>query len=154
MNTEELKNMIQLYFDGELEKNKEPLLFTSIAQNSEAREYFKSMNLLKYSVEDTEEEFPQELEERIFYSLKYKQINKRGFTNSPAVRIISYSIVAILIIVNIYLLGRISSYNEKMNNVETIVQKQNQVIELLYNSIPAAEVKAEWENEIIIKANL
>jgi negative regulator of sigma E activity len=93
MNTEELKNMIQLYFDGELEKNKEPLLFTSLSQDAEARDYFKSMNLLRNTVKGTEEEFPQELEERIFYSLKKEEVkNKSSFFNLPITRIISYSI--------------------------------------------------------------
>jgi len=154
MNTEELKNMIDLYFDGELEKSKEPLLFTSLAQNTEARDYFKSMNLLKNTNEETEKEFPEELEERIFHSLKKNEIKpKHSFIKSP-VAIISYSFLVILIILNIYLLGRVGSYSEKLDAVETVVQKQNQVIELLYNSIPAAEVKAKWENEIVIKSNL
>jgi len=74
MNTEELKNMIQLYFDGELEKNKEPLLFTALSQDAEARDYFKSMDLLRNTVKETEEEFPQELEKRIFYSLKKEEV--------------------------------------------------------------------------------
>ncbi len=154
MNTEELKNLIDLYYDGELEKGKEPLLFTSLSQDSEARDYFKSINLLKNSVAETEEEFPEELEERIFYSLKNKKAKTEyNFIKSPAA-IISYAFMIILIILNIYLLGRIDSYNEKMNAVETVVEKQNQVIELLYNSLPETEIRAKWDNEIIIKSNL
>jgi len=143
MNTEELKNMIQLYFDGELEKNKEPLLFTSLSQDAEARDYFKSMNLLRNTVKGTEEEFPQELEERIFYSLKKEEVkNKSSFFNLPITRIISYSIAVILIIINIYLIGQIDSYSDKVSAVQTVVQNQNQMIELLFNSLPATEVKA------------
>lgn len=154
MNTEELKNMIGLYFDGELEKNKESLLFTSLGKDAEARDYLKSMSLIHNAVEESEEEFPEELEERIFHSIKKNEIKSNyGFIKSPAA-VISYSLLAILIILNIYLLGRIGSYNEKMNSVETVVQKQNQMIELLYNSMPVTEIKAEWENEIVIKSNL
>ena len=58
MNTEEIKKTIQLYFDGELEKNEEPLLFTSLSQDEEARDYFKSMNLLKNAVDETEGRIP------------------------------------------------------------------------------------------------
>ena len=151
MNTEELKNMIQLYFDGELEKNKEPLLFTSLSQDAEARDYFKSMNLLRNTVKGTEEEFPQELEERIFYSLKKEEVkNKSSFFNLPITRIISYSIAVILIIINIYLIGQIDSYSDKVSAVQTVVQNQNQMIELLFNSLPATEVKAVKTNNHVL----
>jgi hypothetical protein len=151
MNTEELKNLTQLYFDGGLERSKEPFLFTSLSRDEDARDYFKSMNLLKNAVEETEEEFPQELEERIFYSLKKKEIKSiSNFFNLPVTRIISYSIAIILIIINIYLLGRINSYNDKMNSVQTVVQNQNHMIELLFNSLPATEVKAIKTNNHIL----
>jgi len=151
MNTEEFKNMIKMYFDGELAKNKEPLLFTSLSQDAEARDYFKSMNLLKHAVEETENEFPYELEERIFHSLKNKKKNRAlDYKDLGIAKIISYSLVAILVIINIYLLGRISSYNDKMNAVETVVQKQNQMIELLFNSLPTSEIIAVKNNKHII----
>ena len=151
MNTEELKSMIQLYFDGELERNKESLIFTSLSKDEEARDYFKSMNLIKNVIEETEEEFPQELEERIFYSLKKKGVKSiSGFFNLPVTKIISYSIAIILIIINIYLLGRIDSYSDKMSAVQTVVQNQNQMIELLFNSLPATEVKAVKTNNHIL----
>ena len=151
MNTEELKRMIQIYFDGELEKNKEPLLFSSLSQDDEARDYFKSVNLLKNAVEETKEDFPQELEERIFYSLRKKEVKSiSSVFNLPVTRIISYSVAIILIIINIYLLGRINSYSDKVNAVQTVVQNQNQMIELLFNSLPATEVKAAKTNNHIL----
>jgi hypothetical protein len=155
MNTEELKSMIQLYFDGELEKNKEAFLFISLSQDTIARDYFKSMNLLNHSIEETKKEFPQELEKRIFYSLKNQKKKITGnIVNSQFIRVISYSLVVILIILNIYLLGRLSLHNDKMNSVESVVEKQNKMIELLFNSLPITEIKAKWENEIIVKSNL
>jgi len=151
MNTEELKKTIQLYFDGELEKSKEPLLFTSLSQDEEARDYFKSINLLKNAIDETKEEFPRELEERIFYPLKKKEVKSiNGFFKLPITRIISYSIAVILIIINIYLLGRINSYSDKVNAVQTVVQNQNQMIELLFNSLPTTEVKAVKTNNHIL----
>jgi hypothetical protein len=150
MNTEELKDLIQLYVDGELEKNKEPLLFASLSQDSDARDYFKSMNLLKNAIEKTGKEFPPELEKRIFYSIKDKRKKNEVFLRSSGTaKIISYSLIAILILINIYLLGRISSYSDKMNAVETVVQKQNQMIELLYNSLPATEIRAASKNQLL-----
>ena len=41
MNDDKLIEMINLYFDGELEKSREPQLFSQLSANDEAREYFK-----------------------------------------------------------------------------------------------------------------
>ena len=97
------------------------------------------------------EEFPRELEERIFYSLKKEEVKSiSGFFKLPITRIISYSIAVILIIINIYLLGRINAYSDKVNAVQTVVQNQNQMIELLFNSFPVTEVKAVKTNNNIL----
>jgi hypothetical protein len=58
MKTEEFKELINLYFDGELKKEKEILLFTNLSQNEEARIYFKEMNLLKTAAGTLTEEYP------------------------------------------------------------------------------------------------
>ena len=70
MTTDEIKNLVQLYFDNELEKDKEPFLFSILSGNYEAREYFKQLSLIKKIVDNSIEQFPQELEERIFNSIK------------------------------------------------------------------------------------
>ena len=46
MSTNEIIAMIDLYFDGELEKGKEPIMFTMLSQDLEGREYFKKLNAL------------------------------------------------------------------------------------------------------------
>ncbi|RPI67998.1 MAG: hypothetical protein EHM47_15045 [Ignavibacteriales bacterium] len=108
------------------------------------------MNLLRNTIEQTEEEFPEELEERIFHSLKKVDLKPmQNLIKSPAA-IISYSFLVILILLNIYLLGRIGSYNEKMNAVENVVEKQDRMIELLFNSLPPTEVRAVNINNSIL----
>lgn len=148
MNTESLKNMIRLYLDGELERNKETLLFTQLSQDTEARDYFKSMSILKNAVHETENEFSQQLEERIFYSLKKKKISR--FDTPSIFKVVSYSLVVLLVLINIYLLGRIDSNNNKIQEFEKVVDRQNYLIEILYNSLPTIEVKpVKQSNQII-----
>lgn len=148
MNTESLKNMTRLYLDGELERNKETLLFTQLSQDTEARDYFKSMSILKNAVLETENEFSQQLEERIFYSLKKNKISR--FDTPGIFKVVSYSLVILLVLINIYLLGRIDSNNNKIEEVEKVVDRQNHLIELLYNSLPPTEVKpVKQSNQII-----
>ena len=69
MNTNEIIRMIDLYFDGELEKGKEPVMFTLLSQDGEAREYFKRSNALKAGIANTMEEFPSKLDEKILRSV-------------------------------------------------------------------------------------
>ncbi|MBI9073013.1 MAG: hypothetical protein JEY94_15535 [Melioribacteraceae bacterium] len=69
MGQNDLKIMINEYFDGELDKEKETLLFTRLSLDDEARDYFKDLNMIKTATEQTLEEFPFGLEERIMYSV-------------------------------------------------------------------------------------
>ena len=62
MKTQELINLIDLYFDGELEKGKEAILFTSLGADQDARDYFKKMNSLQTVMLNEMEEFPQSLD--------------------------------------------------------------------------------------------
>ena len=69
MEDKKLLEVINSYFDGELEKGHEPLLFTQLSLNSEAREYFKQLNKIKAAIEESVEDFPEELDERILRSV-------------------------------------------------------------------------------------
>ena len=42
MNSNKINEMINAYFDGELEKGNEALLFTQLSQSDEGREYFET----------------------------------------------------------------------------------------------------------------
>ena len=154
MNDKKLEEMINSYFDGELEKSRESFLFTQLAQNDEAREYFKQLNSLKTVVEESMEEFPEKLDAKILKSI--------GGENSSTIRLISrqrvfigFSIAAsiILLIISSYLFFNISSYNKKVDELSKKVVIQSRTIQMLYNSLPGIEVEATLNNAIIIKPN-
>jgi hypothetical protein len=68
MKSDDLIEEINLYFDGELEKGKEPALFVLLSGNEEARKYFKKMNFLKTGIINSVTEFPEDLDARILRS--------------------------------------------------------------------------------------
>jgi hypothetical protein len=156
MNNVEIQKLVQQYIDGELDKGYEPLLFSTLAADEEGRTYFKMMNLLHNAVEDKMEEFPEELEERIFKSVEKKETHKlytikRNFYLIGA----SLSIAVLMLIISSFLFFELKEYKSRIDIVSEQVMLQNQTIELiLNNSLPPAEVEMKRVNEIIIKANL
>ena len=70
MNTDDIKMLVDLYTDGELPKEKEPVLFSLLSADPEAREYFKCANYLKNNFQVNMSEFPSSLEENILRSVE------------------------------------------------------------------------------------
>lgn len=153
MKTEDYKYMINSYFDGELDREKEALLFTHLSQDEECREYFKSMNLLKSSVEKSFEEFPQELEERILNSAGGVS-EKSGFFNKNIFAVVSYSLAAILLIFSIMFYKESSDYKAKLDSTIEHINKQEQLLQVIINSLPAPEIKIKASNEVIVISKL
>lgn len=153
MDTAKLE-LINEYFDGMLDRESESFLFSTLSRDEEAREYFKKVSQIESAVNETKVEFPHVLEERIFTSIKNV---KPKFTDRLLNRnffpMFSYAAALILIIVTIFFFVQANSYQEKLNQTAVQVSQQEKLIELLYNSLPAANVKNE-NNEIIIKANI
>ncbi|MBU0559998.1 MAG: hypothetical protein KJ799_13485 [Bacteroidetes bacterium] len=156
MKTEDINNLIDLYFDGELKKEAEALLFTQLSINDESREYFKSMNLLKSEINDSVKEFPEELEARIFHSTFGQIKSEKRFFELPQFvpHLVLYTLTIILLTFSIIFYNRLNNYEETLQIKTQQVNQQSQLIELLLNSLPATEVKGNVENEIIIKANI
>ena len=154
MKVEDYKYMINSYFDGELDREKEALLFTYLSQNEECREYFKSMNLLKSSIEKTNEEFPEELEERIFYSLQKTEGRKLSFFSNNLFAIASYALAVILIISSILFYNESNSYKQKLEKTIEHVNRQEQLMQVLINSLPTPEIKVKASNEVIVTSKL
>jgi len=155
MNTEEIKIMTDEFLDGELEKNKEPILFTHLSLDDDAREYFKSLNSIKSVVESTIEEFPDSLDSRILYSIT--STNKRNIfftvkSNIPA--LLSYTLAILLIVVSVAFYSQTVDYRETLDKKIEQVDQKNQMIELLMNSLPQTEVNAKLDDQIIIKAKI
>lgn len=155
MKTEELQNMINLYFDGELEKNREPLLFSTLSFDEEAREYFKSMNKIKAVLENSMEEFPAVLEERILRSVADKKsVQPFAITGKNVFAFASYAFGVILIFISLFFYSETRDYRRQLETVSGQIIQQNKEIQLLMNGLPASEINTSLENEIIIKANL
>ena len=103
METKEIKFMVDSYFDGELEKGNEPVLFSLLSSDTEAREYFKKLNLLKTSNINSVEEFPQQLDERILRSIEssnQKFVQTNIYKN--IFKAVAYSATIILLILTIF----------------------------------------------------
>ncbi len=152
----DIKKLINEYFDCELEKSEEVVLFSILSQNEEARDYFKKLNIIRTSLNESREEFPLELEERIFHTIGNTNQKRRSFfTLHNFFAVGSYAVAVILLIVSIIFFNKINDYKKEMEDAVNIISTKSETIELLMrNTLPTTEVKAKFPNEIIIKSNL
>ena len=155
METKKIKNIINQYFDNELTKSEEVILFTQLSQNEEAREYFKELNLLRTVTEETTEEYPYNLDEKIFSQLKDAEpITKPKPNYSKIFSAISFGLAIILLAFSIFFYTESIQYKNKLELTSYQVKQQNEMIQVLFNSLPQAEVRGTLENEIIIKSTM
>jgi len=155
MDDEKNFELINKYFDGELEKGEEMLLFAQLSSSDEGRKYFKQLNKVRAAVDDSIEEFPEELEENILRSIGKLPVRKTGFFNTHTIATsISYAFALILIVISGYLLFEVKDYQHKVERLSGRMIKQSRTIEMLYNSLPEIQVKASSNNEIIVKPKI
>ena len=155
MQENKIISMINLYFDGELNKGEEANLFSSLANDQSGRDYFKKLSIIRNTVDNSTEELPAELEERILRSVGSKTSTESGFFSKIKIfSAISYAAALILLFLSGYLFFKISSYQERVENLSQQMMIQSKTIQMLYNSLPAIEVRATFDNEIIIKPNI
>jgi hypothetical protein len=146
--------MINLYFDGELAKSEEASLFSLLASDQTARDYFKQISVIRNAVDNDTEDFPAELEERILRSVGSKAVARTGmFSNIKIFSAIAYAAALILLFLSGYLFFKVSNYQERVDNLSQQMIIQSKTIQMLYNSLPGVEVRATFDNEIIIKPN-
>lgn len=154
MSENKIKELINLYFDGELAKNEEANLFSLLASDQSVRDYFKQLSLIHNAVDNDTEDFPSELEERILRSVGSKTAAKTGmFSNVKIFSAVSYAAALILLFLSGYLFFKVSNYQERVDNLSQQMMIQSKTIQMLYNSLPGVEVRATFDNEIIIKPN-
>jgi hypothetical protein len=147
--------LISLYFDGELEKSKEVNLFSILASDQTARDYFKQLSVIRDSIDNSAEDFPIDLEERILRSVGSKAVAKTGvFSNIKIFSAISYAAVLILLFLSGYLFFKVSNYQERVDSLSEQMMIQSKTIQMLYNSLPGIEVRSTIDNAIIIKPNI
>lgn len=152
MLNDEIKMMVGHYFDGELNKNKEALLFSELSGNEECREYFKEMNRLKNVIQNSVEEFPIGLESRIYSYIKNRREGTQWYKRFFPV--LSYSLAVILLIVSLFMFNELRNYRNDLQHTSQKIIEQQKTINLLINSLPNVEVESEIQNAVIVKANL
>ena len=155
MQENKIISMINLYFDGELNKGEEANLFSLLANDQSGRDYFKKLSIIRNTVDNSTEELPAELEERILRSVGSKKSAEAGFFSKiRIISAISYAAALILLFLSGYLFFKVSSYQERVDNLSQQMIIQSRTIQMLYNSLPGIEVRATFDNEIIIKPNI
>ncbi len=155
MQENKLMEMINLYFDEELSRGEEANLFSLLAGDENGRVYFKQLSSIRNVVDSSTEKFPIELEERILRSAGSKSKVKHGlFSNIKILSAITYAAAIILLFISSYLFLKVTSYQDRVESLSQQVMMQSKTIQMLYNSLPGVEVRATFDNEIVIKPNI
>ena len=122
MSSEKIKELINRYFDNELEREEEIFLFTQLSQVEEAREYFKQMNVLSENVKNTFVEFPLELEEEILNET-VSGVERRKKFNFNIPTFLGYAFSVVLLIISLVIYTQSIEYKK---DIEMNIQQINQ----------------------------
>ncbi len=157
MNTNELITIVDLYFDNELEKSKEPIMFIQLSQDLEAREYFKKMNVLKTEMANSMQEFPSNLDEKILRktgSLSEKRFS--FFKDKKIFTAVAFSITIVLLALTIFFYSKSEEYKVQFVDLTREVKQQNDKLELLMNALPQVEVQGGYfqTKQIIVRPKI
>jgi hypothetical protein len=147
-------HLVEQYIDGELESAKESYLFSTLSMNNELRNYFKQLSKIKTAINYTSDPFPEALERRILYSIKDKKVEVHYTLTKKIFYTASVLILFIMMFLTSFLFMEVNSYKKEIELMNNKLVLQNQTIKILYNSLPQVDIKADFENEITIKANL
>lgn len=151
---DDLKNLIELYFDGELDKGMEAVLFTKLSESEDARNYFKQLNFLKASLSQNMIEFPVELEQKIFSRISKKKIE---YVESPIKNIqnyFAYAVTVILLIMSLFMFYEAREYRAQLTDTTRQLSEQQKTINLLINSLPSVQVESKLNNTVFVKADM
>lgn len=154
MNCSDSDNMMHEYFDNELSKEQQSFLFTHLAQCEECKTNFKALNRVHYEFRKEESELPEQLEERIFNTIRNKE--RHVANNSSQKRLPTYLIYGygvLVTIISVFMTYQFfdlkkETLNYKENFEMTIEQinAQKKQISALINEMPAVKVKASVDN--------
>lgn len=151
MENSKIKNIINHYFDNELSKAEEIILFTELTQDEEARAYFKDMNTLRGITDFAIEEYPNSLDDKVFSRISsVEEVTPFFQKRSNLFNAVSYAFAIILLIVSIFFYYESSKYKDTIELTYQHLNQQNKMINVLLNGLPPAEVRAEFANEVII----
>ncbi|MCK9425060.1 MAG: zf-HC2 domain-containing protein [Ignavibacteriaceae bacterium] len=154
MNCSDIDNIMHEYFDNELSKEQQSFLFTHLAQCEECKTNFKALNRVQHEFRKDESELPEQLEERIFNTIRNKE--RRVANHSSQKRLPTYLIYGygvLMTIISVFMTYQFfdlkkETLNYKENFEMTIEQinAQKKQISALINELPAVKVKASVDN--------
>ncbi len=145
------RKKIDLYFDGELNREEEILLFSTLASDQDSREYFKEMNKIKVAINDSMVDFPEELEEKIYKNIgRTDSLRSFSFFPGRSFSFIAAAAIIFFILLSFFFWKETTYYKTRFETTMTEINRQNQMLQVLLNSIPAAEVKARAVNNFKI----
>ena len=153
MSSAKIKELINRYFDNELDKSEEVFLFTQLSQIDEAREYFKQMNVLSENMKNTFEEFPSRLEEDILNATVTGMEKEKRFPFNLYTAI-GYAFSVVLIIVSLLIYTESVEYKKDIEMKIQQINQQNKMLEMMYHALPPTEVRAKFENTIVIRPTI
>jgi len=154
MKTDELYQMINLYFDGELDKNIEPVLFSLLSQDQNARDYFKNMNLLKNGIANTLEEFPLELDQRILKTIGSYSKNIKGIYELKKYVIpTTFTVSVLLLVMSIFFYSKSEEYKVRLVDLTREVNQKDENIYTIMNTLREVEVRESYLEMKTIRVN-
>ncbi len=151
---DKLFSKLNEFADGELDHNDEVFLFEQLAVDSEARNYFRKINLVRQELERSDKEFPASLEKKVLRITPSVPERSFIFRYAGVAGALTGVILIILLVISIFLLSEVSDYRHEINSVKDQINIQNKTIETLYNSLPPVDIKAVYSNEIIVKPKI
>lgn len=155
MNCESYEGLIQQFHDGELEKSKEPLVFTHMSDCENCREFFKMLNSMSISIQTEVKVIPEDLDEKVFRKVRYAIDRKRNtllFKRYPA--IMAYALGIIIILMALYMFNSQMEYRYELGTALKQIKYQNEKIDLLMNTMPEVHVNSKLNNEIIVQTKM
>lgn len=153
MLNDETKILIDKYFDGELPKNIEAVIFTELSKDEECREYFKQMNKIKLALQESMEEFPFNLDQKILMKIRSSE-ERKPFWQKSFLPVLSYSFAVVLLIISLFMFLEIRDYKTDLKLTSQQMIEQQKTINLLINSLPSVDIETELQNAVVINANL
>ncbi len=141
MKTNEIINLTDAYFAGKTTSEEERLLFASLSQNTEGREYFKDSMLLKTALQAIEEPFPEHLDAKILSGIQKQNKAAAMFDYLNPRFLPLYAVTICVIVFTFIFFNRMESYKSEMEKTMQTVKNQQYTIELLMNGLPTVQVK-------------
>ncbi len=146
--SEQITEIIEKYFDNELDKQGEAALFSMLSANDSAREQFKSMLLIRNTIDADKAQFPAQLDERILTSLREPVTGlSRSFLNRHApLQYLGYGLSVVLVLITLFIYSEVQDYRQRVTRMDERLRAQNRTIEMLYNSLPTVTIQPAIDN--------